>query len=42
MSVRKVGCIDAWLNDQGRLKVHNYRIEVKHGESQITQTDALP
>lgn len=36
--------IDAWLNNQGQLKAHiyRYRIKVEHGESQITQTVALP
>lgn len=36
--------IDAWLNNQGRLKAHiyRYRIKIEHGESQITQTVALP
>lgn len=36
--------IDAWLNKAGQLKAHvyRYRIKVQHGESQITQTVALP
>lgn len=36
--------IDAWLDQHGKLKAHcyRYRIKVQHGESQITQTVALP
>lgn len=36
--------IDAWLNKNGQLKAHiyRYRVKVQHGESQISQTTALP
>ncbi|WP_333609565.1 ATP-grasp domain-containing protein [Arsukibacterium sp.] len=36
--------IDAWLNKDSKLKAHicRYRLKVQHGESQISQTIALP